>query len=60
LSAKGDVQHIVAAFETNSYFNIVLIYDDYLIGVNFTFAKVFVQKISESSSKWIELDISDK
>ena len=60
LSAKGDIQQILSAFETNSHFNKVLVHEGHLIGINFTFAKVFLQKISESNSKWIELDISDK
>jgi hypothetical protein len=59
ISQKGDISHIEGAFESNNQFHKVLIHQNHIIGINYTFAKAFVQKINDPS-QWVVLDISDQ
>lgn len=59
ISQKGDISHIEGAFESNNQFDKVLIYQNHFIAINYTFAKAFVQNMSEHS-QWVVLDISDQ
>ena len=59
VSKNGDISHIEGDYETNNHFHKVTVVQGHLLGINYTFAKVFVQKI-DGPKQWVVLDIADE